>query len=82
MQNLKKFQAKIFTDCGPKEIYSDCHSYCPPSCDNYYKIFEYCVTACFSGCACIEGFVRDYNTTEEECVKPEDCTIRNYILTF
>ncbi|XP_072760463.1 serine protease inhibitor swm-1-like [Anoplolepis gracilipes] len=43
--------------CGPNEVYNECGSRCPASCEN--PIPRVCVAICHPGCECIEGHVRN-----------------------
>ncbi|XP_006822488.2 LOW QUALITY PROTEIN: uncharacterized protein LOC100375545 [Saccoglossus kowalevskii] len=56
-------------ECGNHEVYTDCKSVCPATCENM-QINEGCSSAlCEAGCECANGFVHD----GEKCVRPSRC---------
>ncbi|KXJ80748.1 hypothetical protein RP20_CCG023611 [Aedes albopictus] len=52
---------------GPNEVFQDCASLCPATCDSPYG--NSC-TACSPGCACMDGYVRNASYV---CVLLCDC---------
>lgn len=54
---------------GPHELYTDCGTACPPTCENRNTLF-YCTLQCVSGCFCKPGFVRN---NDGVCVNPNSC---------
>ncbi|EAT48610.1 AAEL000369-PA [Aedes aegypti] len=56
--------------CGPNEVYSECGTACPETCDNLGENIP-CVLMCVPGCFCQPGYVR--NNVTGACVKPCEC---------
>ncbi|EAT48606.1 AAEL000302-PA [Aedes aegypti] len=56
--------------CGPNDLYLECGSACPETCDTLGEV-KPCTRQCIRGCFCQLGYVR--NTVTGECVKPCDC---------
>ncbi|XP_076808006.1 zonadhesin-like isoform X2 [Clavelina lepadiformis] len=59
---------KSVLECELTEIYSNCASYCPNTCENRNKP-RICIAACRQGCTCPSGTV-DKNGV---CVSEEEC---------
>ncbi|KAL1243852.1 Cysteine-rich venom protein [Trichinella spiralis] len=60
----------IFSDffvCGPNEIYKQCGTACPATCEEPNPS---CSLICASGCFCLDGLVR---ARDGKCVKLEEC---------
>jgi len=55
------------TKCPGDLVYSECHSRCPPQCNNPESGF--CTADCVSGCGCSSGLYRNGN----KCYKKNDC---------
>ncbi|XP_035220585.1 zonadhesin-like isoform X2 [Stegodyphus dumicola] len=55
--------------CGKDEVFLDCGSACPPTCENKGKSTP-CPFQCVRGCFCKHGLVRNEN---RKCVPPEQC---------
>ena len=53
--------------CPGDLVYSECHSRCPPQCNNSGP--DFCTTDCVSGCGCSSGLYRSGN----KCYKKNDC---------
>nr|UPQ64758.1 zonadhesin-like protein 2 [Plectrocnemia conspersa] len=60
------------SECPADEIYMECGTACPATCENYGKSIM-CTFQCVSGCFCKTGLVRDCNG---KCIKPENCPIK------
>lgn len=57
---------------GPQEVYDECGSPCPLTCQNMY-VKELCIAMCAEGCFCEEGYIRD--DYSGYCIKPEQCPL-------
>jgi len=53
--------------CPGDLVYSECHSRCPPQCNNSGP--DFCTADCVSGCGCSSGLYRSGN----KCYKKNDC---------
>ncbi|XP_058828143.1 von Willebrand factor-like [Topomyia yanbarensis] len=59
------------SDCrGPNEVFSNCGSACPLTCDSWQRGPQPCASSCQSGCICQPGFVRNIQGT---CIEPALC---------
>ncbi|EAT48607.1 AAEL000361-PA [Aedes aegypti] len=56
--------------CAEYEVYSECASACPVTCDTLGED-KPCDYPCIRGCFCQPGYVR--NTATGECVRECDC---------
>ena len=52
------------------QVYAECGSRCPLTCDNYNDIIG-CAADCWQGCECPSGMVIDVET--RRCVEPSQC---------
>ena len=52
--------------CPPDQVYRDCGSACPPTCDQTPRI---CTAQCVAGCFCREGTVLHH----DKCIPPSQC---------
>ena len=53
----------------PGQVYMECGSACPPTCDDYFNLDLICPLVCVPGCQCLSGLVLD----NDRCVRPKDC---------
>ncbi|KAG8181902.1 hypothetical protein JTE90_026060 [Oedothorax gibbosus] len=60
--------------CGKNQVYQECGTACPLTCENLGNPPKVCTLQCVVGCACQEGYVKN---SEGECVKPEQCKAHN-----
>ncbi|XP_048003812.1 serine protease inhibitor swm-1-like [Leguminivora glycinivorella] len=56
--------------CNNGEVYNQCGSSCPTSCENKDNTCLVCTLQCVPGCYCAKGTIRGPKNT---CVKPENC---------
>lgn len=62
---------QFFAACTiPGQVYSDCHSACPSTCDQPGALI--CPAVCVQGCACGRGTVFDKN--QRKCVPQSKCS--------
>ncbi|XP_017791522.1 PREDICTED: chymotrypsin inhibitor-like [Habropoda laboriosa] len=64
---LAIFSATTMAGCGKNEVWNECGTACPPTCENPTPA---CNKRCVEGCQCIDGLLRNKNW---ECVKPSQC---------
>ncbi|KXJ80743.1 hypothetical protein RP20_CCG023606 [Aedes albopictus] len=64
--------------CGTNEVYLECGTACPETCDNL-GIDIACVYMCVQGCFCQRGYVR--NNSTGQCVLPCDCPPKTTTVT-
>lgn len=59
-------------ECGPNELYNECGSACPETCDTFNGLVENraCILLCVPGCFCKDGFVR---SKDGQCIPPSEC---------
>lgn len=57
-------------ECPPGEVYNECGSACPLTCDNYKNPDRNCIAVCVKGCFCPPGKVRN---SAGKCVPPKQC---------
>lgn len=55
---------------GSHEVYDDCGSACPATCDNYNGPASPCIDVCVEGCFCEAGYVKN---SADICVLPSEC---------
>ncbi|CAI7993835.1 Mucin-19 [Geodia barretti] len=55
----------------PGQVYMECGSACPPTCDDYFNLDLICPLVCVPGCQCLSGLVLD----NDRCVRPKDCLV-------
>ena len=67
---LQRVAPKLQSTCPPGEVYSSCHSMCPKTCKNRFRL-EMCQQACRAGCDCVRGYVRDTRTNK--CIPSSYC---------
>ncbi|XP_077290874.1 hemocytin-like [Arctopsyche grandis] len=60
--------------CPRNEVYTECGTNCPLTCDNMHNAPLACNRGCFVGCECKKGYVRD--TRSNRCVHPSQCYYR------
>ena len=56
--------------CPLHEIFTECGSACPDTCDNYEDQHRICTLQCVKGCFCEKGYVRN---KEGACVLLSNC---------
>ncbi|KAL1243849.1 Serine protease [Trichinella spiralis] len=62
---------KVNSSCPENEVFQECGSACPETCDTVSSGFERpCTGNCIAGCFCKNGYVRGY---DGKCIPPEDC---------
>ncbi|CRK88682.1 CLUMA_CG002351, isoform A [Clunio marinus] len=59
--------------CEENEIFTECETLCPKSCNNMADFKACPITQCNPGCVCDSGYV--LNTVIGKCVLPEDCFV-------
>ncbi|XP_006822490.1 mucin-2-like [Saccoglossus kowalevskii] len=59
--------------CGINQVYTDCMSACPPTCENMLHNVGCSSAICEAGCECAEGFVLSH----DGCVEPADCPCKH-----
>ncbi|XP_039439707.1 zonadhesin-like [Culex pipiens pallens] len=59
-------------ECGPNELYNECGTACPETCDTFNGLVENraCILLCVPGCFCKDGFVRN---KDGQCIPPSEC---------
>ncbi|KAF9988444.1 hypothetical protein BGZ75_009391 [Mortierella antarctica] len=62
--------ASAQSDCGKNELYSNCGSSCPNTCENINSGPRICTLNCVSGCFCTAGLVR---RKDGQCVHRSKC---------
>ncbi|XP_037041474.1 von Willebrand factor-like isoform X6 [Bradysia coprophila] len=71
--------------CPLNEVYNECGSSCPATCNNYKNPPTMCNMMCNVGCECAPGYVRNEadNTCclESECPAPEPVCALNQVYT-
>ncbi|RWS09059.1 von Willebrand factor-like protein [Leptotrombidium deliense] len=55
--------------CGENEIYDECGTSCPDTCENKDKQNDECTDDCNVGCRCKDGYVLN----GKKCIRPEQC---------
>lgn len=55
---------------GSNEVFSECGTACPLTCDNYKNPPKFCTKQCVIGCHCEKGYVRN---KKGNCVTPCQC---------
>eukprot|EP00117_Sycon_ciliatum_P036387 scpid49483/ scgid27402/ Chymotrypsin-elastase inhibitor ixodidin len=60
--------------CAANEVYHECGTACPATCDNMNSGPRICPAMCVMGCFCTEGFVRASGENGAGCVRKETCT--------
>ncbi|KRZ87210.1 Cysteine-rich venom protein 6 [Trichinella sp. T8] len=62
---------RVNSSCPENEVFHECGSACPETCDTVSSGFERpCTGNCIAGCFCKNGYVRGY---DGKCIPPEDC---------
>lgn len=54
---------------NPEQVYNECGSHCPPTCELLDQEPEMCIDSCNAGCTCPHGTV----LSGEHCVDPLEC---------
>merc|ERR1712228_846174 len=57
--------------CGANEVWMNCGSACPRTCQNMYGPPSFCTDDCVEGCFCQRRYVRNEQTGE--CVSKKEC---------
>lgn len=57
--------------CSDSEVYRECGTACPLTCENKDNPPRTCTAQCVEGCFCKSSFVR--NTVTGKCVLPKNC---------
>lgn len=65
---LSKGSSKICD--SDTELFTDCGSSCPDTCENNRDTQRVCTLQCVSGCFCKSGLVR---RKDDKCVTPSEC---------
>jgi len=67
---------KTIPSCGENEVFSECASKCPLTCDVllHPEQRKVCTLGCAPSCSCKEGFIR---SQDGKCVKHQDCCMRD-----
>ncbi|XP_017791523.1 PREDICTED: chymotrypsin inhibitor-like [Habropoda laboriosa] len=65
---LAIFSATTMASCGKNEVWTECGTACPPTCEDPNP--KVCSLHCVQGCQCKLGLLRNKNW---ECVKPSEC---------
>ncbi|RWS21759.1 scavenger receptor cysteine-rich protein-like protein, partial [Leptotrombidium deliense] len=60
---------QLQTECPKDQVYDDCGSKCPKTCENVDKEDEVCGQSCKIGCRCNDGFVLN----GKDCIDPKKC---------
>uniref|UniRef100_A0A1W7R985 Venom protein n=1 Tax=Hadrurus spadix TaxID=141984 RepID=A0A1W7R985_9SCOR len=60
----------LFRCDSPGEIFQNCGTACPLTCDNYQNPPKYCTRNCVFGCFCKKGLVRNKSGI---CVSTSEC---------
>jgi len=70
--NLINHKPRAVQTCGENQVYNECGSACPPSCDGlfYPQTSQVCTAQCVAGCFCKPGYFR---TKDGKCITPEEC---------
>lgn len=59
--------------CPANQVFKECGTACPITCNNYKNPLQLCTEECVIGCQCESGYVLNTYGTDGSCCKPEEC---------